>query len=101
MIPQFNIKKLIQEKDHLRGWGTAFDDMDTKEIPPQFIGSFYEASHDQIEKFMWLSDDDKWAMAYWIERQAFKSGSGAGIRVGTVIGVIIGLVLSAAFFSIF
>ncbi len=66
-------------------WGTSLDYQD--KIPTQFVGkSFDQAWHDDIDQFKKLGDDEKWEMAYWIERQALKGGFKNGLFIGILLG---------------
>jgi len=85
---------ITNEKHRLRNWGTIFDDMDS--IPTEYIGkSFYEAWHDDIEKFLNKPDLEKWKMAYWIERQSEKRAGKTGFIMGLVLGlIVVGIVVN-------
>lgn len=69
-------------------WGTNLDKQD--KVPTRFIGkSFDQAWHDDIDDFKNLNDNEKWEMAYWVERQALKGGFRNGLSIGLLLGGLV------------
>ncbi|MEX0998648.1 MAG: hypothetical protein WD000_01615 [Thermodesulfobacteriota bacterium] len=90
--------KYTSEADRVRGWGTVFDYLDDKKIPPQYTGSsFFESDHDAIETFNRMSNEEKWLKAYWAEQQAHRRGTRSGLWLGFFIGLICFALLSSLF----
>lgn len=76
-----------------RDWGTIFDNKNLKKenIPSKCVGAtFSEMNHDNVRKFLSMSDFEKFEYAFYAE----KINSRRAGKMGFVLGVIVTIFLA-------
>lgn len=65
-------------------------------IPTKYSGKTFDdtlAWPDDKREFSNMTNQQKWEMGYWIEKQALRSGFNIGLVVGIALGLVIGYIL--------
>jgi hypothetical protein len=94
------MKEPISEKEYILGnhsgccWGTKYDDLKVKQVPPKYAGkSFIQMNHSDLNSFLLADNISKFEMAFWAERYQ----SAKAFKYGFMIGIVLMVLLIVSF----